>query len=165
MSVTVVVGNPRPASRTLAAAVEVATRISGTAPGTVIDLATLGPAILDRSDPALVQAVLAVRSSRLVVVASPTYKATYTGLLKLFLEQFGAGELTGITAIPVLLGGDLRHSLAVEVHLKPVLNEIGLSTPTAGLWVVDSEGLGTDAFAAWLDGARAVLPAVDAVAS
>jgi FMN reductase len=105
----------------------------------------------------MVAAASAFRASHLVVVASPTYKATYTGLLKLFLEQFRAGELCGITAIPVLLGGDLRHSLAVEVHLRPVLTEIGLSTPTAGLWVVDHEGLDTESFAAWLKNALAVL--------
>jgi FMN reductase len=34
------------------------------------------------------EAVESVRASTAVVVASPTYKATYTGLLKLFLEQF-----------------------------------------------------------------------------
>jgi FMN reductase len=165
MSVTVIVGNPRPGSRTLATAVEVARRLTDAEPDTVIDLATLGAGILDRADPALMQAVTAVRHSRLVVVASPTYKATYTGLLKLFLEQFGADELAGVTAIPVLLGGDLRHSLAVEVHLRPVLIEIGLSTPTAGLWVVDSEGTSTEEFTTWVTRARAALANRPVVAS
>ena len=76
--------------------------------------------------------------SDLLVVASPTYKGSYTGLLKLFLDLFGADELAGVTAVPVMLGGDLRHSLAVEHALKPVLVEIGASCPTRGLFLVDS---------------------------
>ena len=46
-----------------------------------------------------------------MIVASPTYKATYTGLLKLFLDRIAGGALAGVTAVPVMLGGHWRHSL------------------------------------------------------
>ena len=48
-------------------------------------------------------------------------------------------ELAGRPVVPVMLGGDLRHSLAVEVSLKPVLVEIGASCPTRGLFLVDAD--------------------------
>ena len=70
-----------------------------------------------------------------VVVASPTYKAAYTGLLKLFLDQFDAGELHGIPTVAVMTGGSFAHALAVDVHLVPVLTEIGASCPTRGLYL------------------------------
>ena len=34
-------------------------------------------------------------AGELLVIATPTYKGTYTGLLKLFLDQFGASGLAG----------------------------------------------------------------------
>jgi FMN reductase len=162
MSTVVVVGNPKPQSRTRAAAETVATALTGRAPDLTIDLADFGAALLDWSDPAVSAAVESVVAARLVVVASPTYKASYTGLLKLFLDRFPAGSLTGVVAIPLMLGGDWRHSLAPEVFLKPVLAEIGASTPTRGLFLLDADAAaGFDSSAtltAWLESAVPVLP-------
>jgi FMN reductase len=138
VTVTIVVGNPKPNSRTFHAAELVAERLTGKAPDERIDLATLGPALLDRSDPRTAAAKATVLASDLLVVASPTYKGSYTGLLKLFLDLFGSDELAGTTVVPLMLGGDLRHSLAVECALKPVLVEIGATCPTRGLFLVDS---------------------------
>ncbi len=91
-----------------------------------------------------------------LVVASPTYKAAYTGLLKLFLDQFGHGELGGVATVPLMTGGSRDHSLAVEVHLRPVLVEIGASCPSRGLFLggpeVDDPG---PAVTAWWDDAGA----------
>ncbi|OPX13462.1 NAD(P)H-dependent oxidoreductase, partial [Gordonia sp. i37] len=119
MTTAVVVGNPKPASRTLDAATYVATQLTGGAPDLVVDLATLGTAILDWSDPGIGELVTQVGAADLVVFASPTYKAAYTGLLKLFLDRFAGGTgLSGI-AIPLMLGGSPAHSLAPELTLRP----------------------------------------------
>jgi FMN reductase len=161
MSVTVVVGNPKPQSRTYQAATLVARQLSGRDPDHSIDLAGFGPALLDWSDPAVGAALDTVAGSRLVVFASPTYKATYTGLLKLFLDRIGGGALAGVTAVPLMLGGDWRHSLAPEVFLKPVLAELGAATPTRGLFLLDSDATAQSAaLTAWLDRARPQLAAV-----
>jgi FMN reductase len=93
----------------------------------------------------------------LVVWATPTYKATYTGLLKLFLDQFGAGELHGTTAIPLMLGGSPTHALAGELTLKPVLSEIGCSCPTPALFLLDSAWESSPELDTWLERARDVL--------
>ena len=105
MTTVVVVGNPKPASRTRQAGELVAERLTGSPPDTVIELAELGAALLGWGDPAVDAAKQAVAGADLVIFASPTYKATYTGLLKLFLDQFGAGELHGTTAVALMLGG------------------------------------------------------------
>ena len=135
----IVVGNPRPQSRTLAAAVAVVRALTGREPDFTLDLAEFGARLLDWKDPKVAAAVEQVTAARLVVVASPTYKATYTGLLKLFLDRFRAGSLAGVVAIPLQLGGDWRHSLAPEVHLKPVLAELGAATPTRALYLLESD--------------------------
>jgi FMN reductase len=151
VAVTVVCGNPKPASRTLTAAVDVATRIAdGTPPTTVIDLVDLGPALLGWGDPAVTAAVEAVGASDVVVVASPTYKASFTGLLKLFLDQIAGDSLRGVIGIPLMLGAGPAHALAAEVHLRPVLVELGLSCPTRALYLLDTETDGP-ALDAWLE--------------
>ncbi|HXW45950.1 MAG TPA: NAD(P)H-dependent oxidoreductase [Streptosporangiaceae bacterium] len=154
MSVTVVVGNPKPRSRTYQAAHLVAERLTGQEADLSIDLADVGAALLDWSDPGVADLVAAVQASSLIIVASPTYKATYTGLLKLFLDRFGAGSLAGATAVPVMLGGHWKHALAAELLLKPVLVEIGGTCPTAGLFLLDSEWDTGEALESWLELAR-----------
>ena len=137
--VTVVVGNPKPASRTLDAAVRVAEALTGAPPGRVVDVVTLGPGLLGWGDEDVRAAVQAVASSRLAVVASPTFKATYSGLLKLFLDQFAGGEgMAGVTVVPLMLGAGPAHALAPELLLRPVLAELGATLPAPGLYLTDS---------------------------
>ena len=99
-----------------------------------------------------------VTSADLLVVASPTYKATYTGLLKLFLDQFGAGELGQIPTFPLMLGGSLAHALAPELTLRPVLVEIGASVPVRSLYLLDSDYETSAELDAWLEIARRYVP-------
>jgi FMN reductase len=155
----VVVGNPKPGSRTLHAARYVATQLTGSEPDVVIDLAEHGPRLLAWDDPTADDLVREVASSGLVVFASPTYKATYTGLLKLFLDRVPGGGLRDVTAVPMMLGAAWIHALAPEVHLRPTLVELGATVPVRSLYVLDSSYDDPSAYTAWLDTAR---PAVGA---
>jgi FMN reductase len=143
-TVGLVVGNPKAQSRTLGLAQQVAAAAAdaaglGGAPTFTVDLAELGPDLFDWSSPGVQEAVAGIRSCSLVVVASPTYKASYTGLLKSFLDWFGNTSLEGVTVIPVMTGAGAHHALAVEVHLRPVLVELGASLPSRGLYVTEAE--------------------------
>lgn len=153
MTIAVVVGNPKPRSRTYHAGHIVAERLAGSPPDVAIDLADLGAALLDWSDPGVAELIAAVQAADLVVVASPTYKGSYTGLLKLFLDRFGAGSMTG-TAVPVMLGGHWKHALAPELLLKPILVEIGATCPTSGLFLLESEYEASETLESWLARAR-----------
>ncbi|MDQ7905047.1 NAD(P)H-dependent oxidoreductase [Phytohabitans sp. ZYX-F-186] len=148
--IAVVVGNPRPASRTLAAAAYVARQLAGREPDLTVDLATLGPALLDWDDPGVAHLVAEVGAADLVVVASPTYKGTYTGLLKLFLDRFAGGTGLRGLAVPLLLGAAPHHHLAAELTLRPVLTEIGATVPGRGLFVIDRQHDDPAAYADWL---------------
>jgi FMN reductase len=157
MTTAVVVGNPKPASRTLTAATYVARELSGAEPGLVVDLATWGARLLDWQDRGLASLVERVGSADLVVVACPTYKATYTGLLKLFLDRFATDGLSGV-AVPLMLGAGPAHALAPELTLRPVLTEIG-GTTVRGHYVLDSRYDDPEAYVAWLDQVRPVVAA------
>ena len=157
--VAVVVGNPKPASRTLDAALLVARELVDADPDLVVDLGTLGPAVLDWQDPEVASLVEQVGSADLVVVASPTYKATYTGLLKVFLDRFAGGTGLRGVAVPLMLGAAPGHALAPEASLRPLLAELG-GTTVRGLYVLESQHHDPAAYADWLG---AVRPAVSSL--
>ncbi|GAA1636213.1 NADPH-dependent FMN reductase [Actinoplanes couchii] len=137
MRIAIVVGNPKPRSRTL----EVAEAVAAVLPGDVvetIDLAEHAERLFTWGDPVLDELTATVAACDLVVVASPTYKATYTGMLKAFLDRYPTNGLAGTVAVPVMTGGAPDHSLAVEAYLRPLLVELGASVPTRGLYLVMS---------------------------
>lgn len=138
LTVAVVVGNPKPLSRTWEAANRVAAAID---PDRLwsLDLSSFGPALLDGDAAEVTSAVAAVADSDIVVVATPTFKATYTGLLKLFLERFAGGTgLEGVVAVPLQLGSTMAHALSPELHLRPLLAELGAIVPAPALFLLDS---------------------------
>ncbi|QSE95471.1 NAD(P)H-dependent oxidoreductase [Rhodococcus pseudokoreensis] len=140
MKVTVVVGNPKSGSRTLAAATELAELLAGSRPSTVIDLVNFGPKLLDWQDRSVSEAVEAVGGSSLLVVASPTFKGTYSGMLKLFLDRFPNDQgLRGVSTVPLMLGAASTHAMAPDLLLKPVLVELGATCPGPGLYALDTE--------------------------
>jgi FMN reductase len=157
-TVGLVVGNPKKRSRTLALAEGVAAAAAGAAgldgaDRLTVDLAEFGPDLFDWSSARVKEAHDGIRACSLVVVASPTYKASYTGLLKSFLDWFSTTDLEGVAVVPVMTGGSAHHALAVEVHLRPVLVELGATLPTRGLYVTEGELAVADADAAistWL---------------
>jgi len=138
----ILVGNPKPQSRTLTvaravgAAAAAAAGVDGS-DAVEVDLATLASRLFDWAADDVRTSVDAIAGTKLLVVASPTYKASYTGLLKAFLDWYGTTGLSGVTVVPVMVGAGAAHALAVEVHLRPVLVEIGATIPTRGLYVTE----------------------------
>ncbi|MDY7106118.1 MAG: NAD(P)H-dependent oxidoreductase [Actinomycetota bacterium] len=142
MKLTIVVGNPKPMSRTRMVAEAVAKACTAGVDDideVVVDLADLAPRLFDwgAEDVAALNDRLA--GSDLAVIASPTFKATYTGLLKAFLDRYGNRGLAGVTAVPVMMGASAVHSLAPELGLRPLLVELGASVPTRSLYVTEAE--------------------------
>jgi FMN reductase len=141
-TIVAVVGNPRPASRTHVLARTLAgelARVLRSEPPLDVDLAELGPAVLEPGDDRADAAVATVLSADVLVVASPTYKATYSGLLKAFLDRFETGALSGTAAVPILLGGAANHQLAIDVHFASLLFELGARVPVRGLFVLEDD--------------------------
>jgi FMN reductase len=148
--VVVLIGNPRAGSRTRALAdaateallARLATASSEPWGVQVLELAelvgvTFGP------EPVYGSATVAdpfalVRSARLLVVATPTYKGSYTGLLKIFVDQFGPAALSRTVAVPVAVAASDAHLRAVATALTGLLVELGACVPAAPLAVLES---------------------------
>jgi FMN reductase len=149
MRVAVVCGNPKPKSRTLEAGVFVAERLTGKPPDLVLDLVDIGAHLLGWGDPVATHAVEEVQRCEVAVFASPTYKGTYTGLLKLFLDQVPTDGLNGMLAFPVMLGAAMGHAMAPDLLLKPVLVELGASCPARGLYLLETDYTSQETIGAW----------------
>lgn len=136
LKITIVVGNPKPRSRTRQVAERVAAELLAGTPAQVdtIDLIDHADAIYAWPSEPMAALTQGVAESGLVILASPTYKASYTGLLKSFLDRYPAGGLKDVVAIPVMTGADQTHSLAPTVHLVPLLLELGATVPVGGFY-------------------------------
>src|SRR5262245_638127 len=64
--------------------------------------------------PELALAQQVVEKADGVVVASPIYKASYTGVLKTFLDLLPQSGLRGKVVLPLLTGGSPAHALALD---------------------------------------------------
>lgn len=138
----VVSGHPRTGSRTLGLARALgdafATRRVGPDP-VIVDVAELGPGLLTPGDAATRTALDTVQDATVLVVATPTYKGSYTGVLKALFDQLPANALAGTVAVPVVTAGIQPQADATEALLRRLLRELGADVADFGLTVIESE--------------------------
>lgn len=84
-------------------------------------------------------AVQAVSQADLVIVATPIYKAAYSGLLKVFVDLLPADALRGKTVLPLATGGSPAHLLALDYALKPVLSALGARNILDAVFAADAQ--------------------------
>jgi FMN reductase len=87
--------------------------------------------------PALRGPLALIERARGVVVATPIYKAAYSGVLKSFLDLLPQFGLAGKVVLPLATGGTPAHVLAIDYALRPVLVCLGASHVVSGLFVHD----------------------------
>lgn len=96
--------------------------------------------ILGRFDsPAFREFQHLVTEARALVVATPVYKAAYTGALKALLDILPQQAFRGKTILPIATGGSLAHLLVLDYALKPVLGSLGASDILQGVYVTDAQ--------------------------
>ena len=91
-----------------------------------------------RADAPAIRAALAlVERARGVIISTPIYKASYTGILKAFLDLLPQAGLRDKVVLPLCTGGTLAHVLAIDYALRPVLLSLGAPHVVEGLFVLD----------------------------
>jgi len=134
--IVVVSGNPRPGSRTSTLAVAVGAALGS--PIEVVEVGELGAGLLTPGDEPTARAVRLVREAEVLVVATPTYKGSYTGVLKVLLDHLPAQALAGKRAVPVVTAGVAPQAEAAEALLRQLLTELGAEV-APGLPVVEAD--------------------------
>jgi len=107
---------------------------------TLIDLSALpADALLARRRATEVEDALGSVSQATIIVAStPVYRATYSGLLKVFFDLLPLNGLVGKTAIPIATGGSPAHQLVIDHGLRPLFASVGAVTTPTGVYGTDS---------------------------
>ncbi|WP_206916697.1 NADPH-dependent FMN reductase [Alicyclobacillus suci] len=80
-----------------------------------------------------------IEESDAVVVATPVYKAAYTGLLKIYLDMLPQGIFTSKIMYPLVVGGSPAHLLVIDYALKPILCALGARTILPGIYCLDNQ--------------------------
>jgi FMN reductase len=82
--------------------------------------------------PALAAALDAVARADGLIVVTPVFQASYTGLFKMFFDVLDSDALAGKPVLMAATGGTARHSLALEHALRPLFAHLrAITVPTA----------------------------------
>lgn len=84
-------------------------------------------------------AIELVHRATAIVVATPVYKAAYSGLLKVFLDLLPQTSFKGKTVLPLATGGSPHHMLALDYALRPVLQSLSVKQVLAGVYATDAQ--------------------------
>ncbi|MFD9328579.1 FMN reductase [Streptomyces sp. NPDC060065] len=109
--------------------------------------------------PALASAIDAVRAADGLVVVTPVFSASYSGLFKSFFDVLSVSDQDALAGKPVLIaatGGSARHSLVLEHALRPLFSYLrAVVVPTAVY--AASEDWGAEGLASRIDRAAGEL--------
>jgi FMN reductase len=84
-------------------------------------------------------AIRKVLEAQVILVATPIYKAAYSGLLKSFLDLLPQDGLRDKTVLPLATGGSAAHLLALDYALKPVLSALGARDILDAVYASDAQ--------------------------
>ena len=133
------------ADRLAAAAVEAL----GDAELDLIELRPLAHALADHlvtgfPGPELGAALDAVRSADGLIVVTPVFTASYSGLFKTFVDVLEPGSLEGKPVLVAATAGTARHSLVLEHALRPLFAYLRAVVVPTGVFAA-TEDFGADA--------------------
>ncbi len=84
------------------------------------------------ASPPLQERLDAITGADAVIVATPIYSASYSGLFKMLVDVLPTDSLRGTPVLLGATGGTARHSLAIDHALRPLFAHLGaLVAPTA----------------------------------
>lgn len=93
----------------------------------------------DFSDAGLQEALRRVAQARALVVATPVYKAAYSGILKAFLDLLPQDGLKHKLVLPLATGGSQSHMLALDYALRPVLSSLSPRHVLPSVYATDAQ--------------------------
>jgi FMN reductase len=143
MSVLLIAGSPSDRSRTAALLEATGQRLESRGVQVkrlrVRDLNPQALLLADFGHPSVLAAQELVAQASVLVIATPVYKAAYSGILKVFLDLLTQTALKGKTVLPLATGGSPHHMLALDYALRPVLQSLGAKQILPGIYATDSQ--------------------------
>lgn len=91
------------------------------------------------ASPAIQSANEIIEKAEEVVLLTPIYKASFTGILKTYIDLLPEKAFVGKHIIPIVVGGTERHQLVLEFALKPLASALGATNISQGVFVHDQQ--------------------------
>lgn len=133
----VLVGHPAPTSRTHRAAELLAEALTSLPclpdSSRTTALGAFAGELHHPDDVGVLEALQGLVQARVIVVATPSYRGSVTGLLKSFLDLVPAGTLEGTVVVPLITAGSSVHGAQTDRHLRDVLRALDALVPTHSL--------------------------------
>ena len=89
--------------------------------------------------PKIVDLLQQIENADGLVIATPVYKASFSGALKTVLDLLPERALSHKVVLPIATGGSIAHMLAVDYALKPVLSALKAQEMLHGIFADDSQ--------------------------
>ena len=88
-------------------------------------------------DVEIARALQLVEDAQAIVIVTPVYKGSYSGLLKAFLDILPQYGMRGKYILPFAVGGSLAHMQMLDYSLRPVLQTMWPAHIGQGSFVLD----------------------------
>ena len=89
--------------------------------------------------PKIIDLLQQIENADGLVIATPVYKASFSGALKTVLDLLPERALAHKVVLPMATGGSIAHMLAVDYALKPVLSALKAQEMLHGIFAEDSQ--------------------------
>lgn len=129
----------------MSAAVERLARAAGLEPAvTVFELRDLAVDIANNfvtgyAAPALADAIGAVERADAVIAVTPVFSASYSGLFKSFIDVLDPRSLEGKPVLLGATGGTARHSLVIDLAMRPLFSYLRTRTVPTGVFAAPTD--------------------------
>jgi FMN reductase len=90
-------------------------------------------------DTEIIEANKKVEDANIIVILTPVFKASFSGVLKTYLDLLPQSGLEGKTILPIAVGGTFGHLLMIDYALKPVLTALGATHILKGAFILDNQ--------------------------
>jgi len=110
----------------------------------LIELTAVGPELAgalrrDRLPASVEEQLVAIEQADLLIVGSPVYRASFTGLFKHLFDFVGQYALVGKPVLLAATGGGERHALIIEHQLRPLFAFFQALTLPLGVYASDTD--------------------------
>ncbi|MFK4761752.1 FMN reductase [Microbacterium sp. ZW T5_45] len=110
----------------------------------VIELTDIGPSLAgalrrDQLPASVEEKIVAIEEADLLIVGSPVYRASFTGLFKHLFDFVGQYALVGKPVLLAATGGGERHALIIEHQLRPLFAFFQALTLPLGVYASDTD--------------------------
>ncbi len=110
----------------------------------LVELGTLAPQLAgavwrSQLPDTVEQALAAVEAADVLIVVTPVYRGSYTGLFKHFFDFIEQDALTDTPVLLAATGGSERHALVIDHQLRPLFSFFQTRTLPLGVYATDTD--------------------------